>query len=234
MENLPFEVRAEIQKHLSYADKVSLHQALYGNRLPYVDDDPITDFAKMYLPFDWPSLSEMLKKTSSVIGGSTALRFFSYTSFEPNDLDIFGPSQWLDEWQTYFTQNGFFDDDDDEEMAYFCHFGKRDFVRGKWRIQYLQYMPGIKHSICDVDNTANACGIYYNEAICLYHNDVAANRTTVFDRSQNNNTKMRMQKLMERGYAVHSKKPWYYYKVLKLGAPLTISERRIALRCNKA
>lgn len=230
MENLPFELRTKIQKHLSYADKVSLHQALYGNRLPYVDDDPITDFANNYLPFDWPSLSEMLKKTSSVIGGSTALRFFSYTSFEPNDLDIFGPSQWLDEWQTYFTQNGFSDDDDDEETNYFCHFGKREFVRGKWRIQYLQYMPGIKHSICDVDNTANACGLYYNEARCLHHNDIAANKT-IFKRSHSHITNMRMQKLQERGYDVEIKKPWYHYKILNMSAP-TVSERRVPLRCD--
>lgn len=228
MKNLPFELRAEVQKYLSYADRVSLHQALYENRYPYADDDPITCFANKYLPFDWPSLSNMLQKTSSVIGGSTALRFFSYTEFEPNDVDIFGPSRWLDEWRRYFTQNEFLDDDDDEDSEYFCHFGKHEFIRGKWRIQYLQYTPGIKHRLGDVDNTANACGIYHNEAVCLYHNDIVANKT-VFKSSQNIITKLRMQKMMERGYTVDTEKPWYS-KLLNLGAS---SERRsIPLRCD--
>lgn len=221
MENLPFELRAEIQSHLSYADRVTLHQAMYENKFPYADDDPMFEFAYNYLPFDWPSLSDMLKKTSSVIGGSTALRFFSYTSFEPNDLDIFGPSKYLDEWQAYFTTHGFFNDDDDEEMNYFCHFGKREFVRGKWRIQYLQYTPGTKHKLTDVDNTANACGLYYNEAVCLYHNDILAKKTRVLSVMSN----IRVEKIQNRGYEVEKKRPWYSLKGAKL------SERRTPLRC---
>lgn len=190
MDTLPFEILQMISDHLSYADRAVLHQVM--PYMPY----PLHEFAEKYLPCDWALFAEQLGRTESVIGGLTALRFFSYVDFQPNDLDIYGQMNSLPSWVHFFRRHGFRENNLQRHMIHYqLLVGRFEFRRGSFVVQYIFNCPAD-----EVDNTANECTVSPTEAICPHYNDVKQKRT-VF----NVHNADRIAKMIARGYTVRMK-----------------------------
>ena len=194
MERLPVELLELINSHLSYADRMALHHTN-----PHMSS-PMIEFAEKYLPCEWSVFSEQLRCTEAVIGGSTALRFFSYVDFRPNDLDIYGPIHNLPHWEDFFRNHGFQENRLARQLIYYCGANsvkKLEYTRGSMVVQYIYGLPAN-----DVDNTANRCTLSNKEALCPHYNDVKEN-TTVF----HVHNAFRIAKMMARGFKVKPPPP---------------------------
>ena len=192
METLPGEVLEQVTHQLSYADRMTLHLA--QPQMPY----PMLEFADKYLPCEWSEFSEQLRRTESTIGGSTALKFFSYATYEPGDVDIYGPISSFPSWQRFLERHGFIENKAQRAMIYYRlpnHVNKFEFHRGPLIVQYIY-----GRRADDVDNTANRCTMSHNEAICPHYDHVEHNHT-VFSVEDSR----RIAKMIARGFRVDMK-----------------------------
>lgn len=192
MQRLPVELQDTVCRFLPYADRVELFKT---NAIGITD--PFAEFAENFIPINWKELSVILHETSSFIGGSVALRFFSNLAFKPDDLDIYGCAEHIPTWRTFLIKHGF------EEVAQREDYGLyalvvgsiQDFRRGDNKISYITGL----HAKTEIDNTANHCSIWADKAVCPYYNHVSEN---IAEFSPNTFSGLRMAKMQRRGFGV--------------------------------
>ena len=194
IEKISFSAHRRMMERMSYADRTVLYLAK-----PHQQIDPRDEFAKEFLPCPWSTLTDQLRKTGAVIGGSVALRFFSYIPFQPSDLDIYGSLSFFPSWERFLKSQGFCILHDETEYERYCRgmskeAGIIEFRHKvtKFKIQYIH-----NHKADDVDNTANECTISHEEAVCPHYNQVRENTTTFRVNNQE-----RIVKMATRGFKV--------------------------------
>ncbi len=156
---LPYHLCLRIYRLLSLTDQLSFIQA--NALFEWTIDKHISIFFADH-GLDWAEWKQLLKMTEAQIKGSFALLLFSPTQFQPNDIDVYITSEYIEHWRLLLDKLSYFQSDvtgDYYSDQVFTYKTPHVFKRIR-RIQL------VVHSWQTIDNTANLCSIRWNKAIC--------------------------------------------------------------------